>query len=760
MVQRRRETYLGRDVTYQRVLTKEALLTVRKKIGGDLLLPLYLLAVVRQCLWGVDHQVVAWVLSCFLALVLWGLHLRFKQSRDDGPSMQFWIVGVAPILFIYLLRFAFPDLSYDVLNHRLVQSERALRGFLFIKGDFYPSFLPFNPTPEILTGIFRHLLGYRLGTVISLLALVWTGTEVEKLLKPYVANRWLRSVAALAVVFTEYQLFEVNNYINDLLPLPLFIAATRRTLELRPGERGSRYEAIYIALLLGLSAALKLTNLLLMIPLLFVFGVRIIFASSNTIKDKAITISAAIVAFFVPQLPFAIYIYRRTQSPVFPLYNRVIKSPYWPLLNLDDSRWGPKTAIETIFWPVISTFHPERLSEIGVYSGRVCLGFIVAIAGLLIVRKDSRLLWLCFITLCCLVFWSLTAGYARYAINIEVLAGVVTIGLCSYLAQKFSKAALRAIVIALFGGVLAAQGALACNYVLNYEWSQRPTLFTQFHEYSSELRFLFRDRALMKFQSADNKAQLDQVQTWIVSDVKTNGIEVLLKPELPMIAVHNHIYLDVPAGRRQFAQALAEVAGTKMYTLVMAEDVDSAMDSIKRRGLGVGNATPMELRFFSNFYRFQMSLIEVLPRRRKNIEEQLRDLSVNPILPDNDFVVILSAPPPPQTVHAGEKITLTVKVKNGSESVWLAKGDEQGRHRMQLRNRWLEAGSEKLVTDQDGGTILPQNLLPGEEVELPITVTAPSQPGDYILDLDMVQEQVTWFSQKGYETLRFNVRVE
>jgi hypothetical protein len=760
MVQRRREAYLGCDVTCRLVLTKQALLTARKKIGGDLLLPFYFLAVVRQCLWGVEHQVLAWVLTCFLVLVLWGLHLGFKQSRDDGPSLPFWIVVVAPILFIFLLRFAFPDLSYDVLNHRLVQSERALRGFLFIKGDFYPSFLPFNPAPEILTGVFRHLLGYRLGTVICFLALVWTGTEVDKLLKPYVANRWWRSVAVLAVVFTEFQLFEVNNYVGDLLPLPLYIAATRRTLDLRPGERGSRYEAIYIALLLGASAALKLTNLLLMIPLLLVYGIRILFAHSNTIKDKAITVSAAIAAFFAPQLPFAIYIYRRTQSPVFPLYNRVIKSPYWPLLNLDDSRWGPKTATETILWPIISTLHPERLSELGVYSGRVCLGFIVAIAGLLIVRKDPRLVWLCFITLCCLVFWSLTAGYARYAINIEVLAGVATIGLCSHLARRFSKAAFRALVIALFAGVLAVQGVLACNYALNYDWGQRPSLFTNSAVYFSDLRFVLRDQALMKFQSADNVTQLDQVQTWIVSDVKTNGIEVLLKPDLPMIAVHNHIYLDVPAGRRQFAQALAEVAGTKMYTLVMAEDVNAAVDSIKRRGLGVGNATPMELRFFSNFYRIQMSLIEVLPRRRKSIEEQLRDLSINPILPDNDFVAILSAASPPQTLHAGEKITFTVKVKNGSESLWLAKGDEQGRHKMQLRNRWLEAGSEKLLTDQDGGAILPQNLLPGEEIELPITVTAPLKPGDYILDLDMVQEQVTWFSQKGYETLRFNVRVE
>ena len=46
-----------------------------------------------------------------------------------------------------------------VLNHRLIQAERSLRGAQLAPGDFFPTIFPFNPAPDMLTGVFRHLLG-------------------------------------------------------------------------------------------------------------------------------------------------------------------------------------------------------------------------------------------------------------------------------------------------------------------------------------------------------------------------------------------------------------------------------------------------------------------------------------------------------------------------------------------------------------------------------------------------------------------------
>ncbi len=38
-------------------------------------------------------------------------------------------------------------------------------------------------------------------------------------------------------------------------------------------------------------------------------------------------------------------------------------------------------------------------------------------------------------------------------------------------------------------------------------------------------------------------------------------------------------------------------------------------------------------------------------------------------------------------------------------------------------------------------------------------VEAPSEPGRYLLELDLVFEHVAWFSQRGAETHRLPVRV-
>jgi uncharacterized membrane protein len=60
----------------------------------------------------------------------------------------------------------------------------------------------------------------------------------------------------------------------------------------------------------------------------------------------------------------------------------------------------------------------------------------------------------------------------------------------------------------------------------------------------------------------------------------------------------------------------------------------------------------------------------------------------------------------------------------------------------------------------DSRAVLPHDLKPGEEAELTLTVTAPQEPGDYFIELDMVHEGVTWFYEQGSRTLRWHVKVE
>ena len=50
-------------------------------------------------------------------------------------------------------------------------------------------------------------------------------------------------------------------------------------------------------------------------------------------------------------------------------------------------------------------------------------------------------------------------------------------------------------------------------------------------------------------------------------------------------------------------------------------------------------------------------------------------------------------------------------------------------------------------------------LYPAERTDISLSITAPAQPGDYLLDIDLVQEGVAWFGSQGNAPIRIPVRV-
>lgn len=134
-------------------------------------------------------------------------------------------------------------------------------------------------------------------------------------------------------------------------------------------------------------------------------------------------------------------------------------------------------------------------------------------------------------------------------------------------------------------------------------------------------------------------------------------------------------------------------------------------------------------------------------------------------LPDNGFKAVITVADPPAKLRTGQKQTIQVQVKNASDVLWYARGAAMNnapsnKFYLAVADRWLEADGEKLVTDMDGRSGLPRDLQPGEETEVPLLITAPKDPGDYILELDLVQEQVAWFHDKGSGTARVKIKVE
>ena len=128
-------------------------------------------------------------------------------------------------------------------------------------------------------------------------------------------------------------------------------------------------------------------------------------------------------------------------------------------------------------------------------------------------------------------------------------------------------------------------------------------------------------------------------------------------------------------------------------------------------------------------------------------------------LPESGYkAAITMVSPVPQTMGAGETASVKAKVKNMGTVAWpaLLPG---AKYRVALGNHWLDKSGKTVIID-DGRTDLPHDIKPGEEVELMLPINAPKAPGDYILQLDMVHEGLSWFTAHGSQIAKVNIKVQ
>jgi hypothetical protein len=129
--------------------------------------------------------------------------------------------------------------------------------------------------------------------------------------------------------------------------------------------------------------------------------------------------------------------------------------------------------------------------------------------------------------------------------------------------------------------------------------------------------------------------------------------------------------------------------------------------------------------------------------------------------PDEDYRARIEwVAPPPATLRAGESVSLNLRVRNVGGSVWPARGDTRGMFQVNAGDRWLDTSGARVVNNLDGRKALESDLAPGASVSLQLDVTAPREPGEYTLEVDMIHEGVTFFRERGSTPLRTRVRVE
>ena len=98
----------------------------------------------------------------------------------------------------------------------------------------------------------------------------------------------------------------------------------------------------------------------------------------------------------------------------------------------------------------------------------------------------------------------------------------------------------------------------------------------------------------------------------------------------------------------------------------------------------------------------------------------------------------------------GGMAPLSVKVRNESSLSWPASA------LLQVRPRWRDLGGRS-VAARDTATLLGSDLEPAGEHEVQLAIVAPVVSGEYELEIDVVQDSVGWFGDRGSSTLKLPV---
>ncbi|MCI0526123.1 MAG: radical SAM protein, partial [Nitrospira sp.] len=109
----------------------------------------------------------------------------------------------------------------------------------------------------------------------------------------------------------------------------------------------------------------------------------------------------------------------------------------------------------------------------------------------------------------------------------------------------------------------------------------------------------------------------------------------------------------------------------------------------------------------------------------------------------------------PKEMEAGKTYSIPLTFKNTSFSPWFRNGSNA----VQCSYQWFNAEDGSLVSEGIR-TLLPQDVLPIQEITVSAKLTAPEKSGNYLLKWDLLLGNQIWFHQYTQQTLDIKVCVK
>jgi glycosyltransferase involved in cell wall biosynthesis/SAM-dependent methyltransferase len=114
--------------------------------------------------------------------------------------------------------------------------------------------------------------------------------------------------------------------------------------------------------------------------------------------------------------------------------------------------------------------------------------------------------------------------------------------------------------------------------------------------------------------------------------------------------------------------------------------------------------------------------------------------------------------PPSLLVAPGTKFEVMVEIRNTGDTLWLT--GQTVRAGVVMPGMKILDENGETVLELHGHPLLPRAVAPGQSVALGIQFAAPERPGKYTAKIDLVDQHVCWFEERGSQPLVFGFEVK
>lgn len=476
--------------------------------------------------------IVTYIISFLLLIafyILFRKRIKIQTSLFDKNDVIFILI----LFGFFLLRVAIPDTSFDTANYHLFLQE-----FPFANNLSY-NFLPARwvnsytlPLADRFHYFFRLLTNYRWGMIANAFALVIVYYQSKKILTSLfkTSNKLLIDILALSCLFSVHVFANLNTYYVDLLYIP-FLMECIILLFKNQNEKSDIY---LLAIVGGFACSLKITNAIFVILFIILYLIN----NRKNITFKSIL--WCIIPFLLPLLPYLLNNYLQTGNPVFPYYNSIFKSPYYYETSWTDNRFGPKSPLQTLLYPIYIFIHPGATSEFNIYFGRITYAYLSCFLVIIISfiqlifhkNKLSPYFYLsCLFIIMCFLWAKFMIGYMRYGLVLEILGGIITFASIYYLYQ-FKNVFLNVFIIALIGCTVY-QNYNSIDTILNknIEWSWRYSIVNSLGQKESQENF---SRLFVKDEIS--KEYTKTISCFVITEFNSS-YATLLNSDIPIIQI-------------------------------------------------------------------------------------------------------------------------------------------------------------------------------------------------------------------------------